>query len=113
MTRAASPLDLTPPRTTGSALVASAAATVVHVGLVAIAAFVGAELAGRETNAPTVSELVDVQLPPEVPPPDVPVAAPVSKPNRAEPQASPDGASASRGAGRTRADRRGRSGRFR
>jgi len=80
MTRSASPLDVAPPRTQGSALVASAGATVVHVALVVGAIFVGAHFARRAIQSPVVTQLVDVELPPEAPTPESPTPTPIAKP---------------------------------
>jgi protein TonB len=74
---------MAPPRTPGIALVASAGATVVHIALVAIAVFVGSHFARKAVQAPAVTQLVDVELPPKAPPtPDSPAPAPspISKP---------------------------------
>ncbi|HKO47821.1 MAG TPA: hypothetical protein VJV79_08860 [Polyangiaceae bacterium] len=89
MTRSASPLDVSPVESNGSAVFAGAGATVVHVALVALAVFVGAHFTREATKAPTVTELFDVELPPEPPaPPEAeaqaaePAPAPVSRPIR-------------------------------
>ena len=81
MTHSASPLDVPPAERSGSTVVAGAGATIVHVALVAVAVFVGAHVAREATKAPTVTELFDVELPPEVtPPPEAPAPAPAPVP---------------------------------
>jgi len=83
MTRSASPLDIAPPRNHGSALVAGAGATLVHVALVLSAIFVGAHFARKAIKGPVVTQLVEVELPPQIAPAQespVPVPAPISKP---------------------------------
>lgn len=81
MTRLASPLDVSPSHGNGSAFVAGAGATVVHVALVAIALFVGAHFARQATKAPMVTQLVDVDIPPKISSsPDAASPARVSRP---------------------------------
>jgi len=53
---------------------------VVHVALVMSAVFVGAHFARKAIQAPTVTQLVEVELPREAPAPDPPTPTPVTKP---------------------------------
>jgi len=81
MTRAVSPLDVSPTQSSGSAVAASAGATVVHVALVALSVLVGAQVTRKVAQAPTVTQLVEVELPHEiVEPPSAPSPAAISKP---------------------------------
>jgi periplasmic protein TonB len=62
-------------------VLAGAGATILHVALVAIAASVGAHFARQVTQGPSVTRLVDVELPTEVSPPrEPPLPVPVPVP---------------------------------
>ncbi len=98
MTRAVSPLDASPPPGNGSTVVAGAGAMVVHVALFAIAVFVGAHFARQVVKAPTVTQLVEVEIPPEVVPPaeasPAPIRTPIQHSVKPPPAAAPAAAQA-------------------
>jgi protein TonB len=82
--RRASILDVPPVRPLGPSVIAGAGTVVVHLALVALATFVGTRVAREVTTPAMVTQLIDVELPPDIT--RQPVAEPVQRePVRASP----------------------------
>lgn len=99
MTDQASLLDRVPERRPGGTLVSAGGAVLVHVGLVALALFIGTRVVREVAKAPAVSEMVEIEAPPPEPEaaPDPSPVAPASKLTHPEPKEAPASAAAQAG----------------
>lgn len=108
MSQPASLLDRVPEPRKGGPLLSAGGAVVVHAALVLLALYIGTHFAREAAKAPAVSEMVEIEAPPEPPPAEVPEAKPepqpVTKVSHAEPKEAPAAAAAQAGQVLTAAD---------